>query len=350
MTTEELVRAYGRAHYDYNAIGASRRRQQPKVLLAFSEQVGKPLVEVDGRDLRGYLATRLEDGIKPTTLGKELKMIRPFFAWLREEGHITADQLLDLREIKPPRGAYVAEPRPYSDKELARFWVDVAAAYPWTRRSEDGTLELALHWLDRWQRGHTPWKRVAPYAYRLQVEAVIALALYGGLRQDEIYRLDVDDMHYDNAYVLVRGARKNEDASERLRVVPWTTPAMQDAVRAWLDFREDLIARIGPAAHDRPWLTLRPKQHTLNRMTKRTFSLLICSAGDGWQYHRLRHTCATELLRAGYRLEHVQKILGHSNIAQTLRYAKLLPEDVLNEARRSERTYAGRMERLRAAA
>lgn len=39
--------------------------------------------------------------------------------------------------------------------------------------------------------------------------------------------------------------------------------------------------------------------------------------------HGLRHTCATELLNAGMRLEYLQQVLGHSNLEQTRRYARL---------------------------
>lgn len=349
---EELIAAYGLAHYDYNAISAKRRRQQPNVLLAFAAHIDKPFVEAEGRDLRSYLSTRLADGIAPTTLGKNLAMIRPFFAWLYSEKLIDAAALLDLREVKPPRGAHSGVPKPYSAKEITRFWKAVESTYPWVRpRAYDlnrgQTFADGQRWVKRWQKGTSEWSRVAAFAFRTQVEAVIALAIYGGLRQDEIYRLEVEEMHYENAYVLVRGARKNREGEVRLRTVPWTVPPMREAVQRWLDLREVIGDVMGPLTHDRPWLTLRQIQYVTNPMTPRSFSMLVCTTGKGWQFHRLRHTAATELLRARYPLELVQKILGHSDVSQTLRYAKLVTDDVLNQARRSEATLAGRMERLR---
>lgn len=45
--------------------------------------------------------------------------------------------------------------------------------------------------------------------------------------------------------------------------------------------------------------------------------------------HSLRHTYASELVRKGFPLEEIQKLLGHSNINTTLVYAKIkLPENV----------------------
>ena len=44
--------------------------------------------------------------------------------------------------------------------------------------------------------------------------------------------------------------------------------------------------------------------------------------------HLGRHTFATYMLRNGSRIENVSKMLGHKNITQTLRYAKVLAESV----------------------
>ena len=46
-------------------------------------------------------------------------------------------------------------------------------------------------------------------------------------------------------------------------------------------------------------------------------------AHKGYSLHCLRHTCATELLNAGMRLECLQQVLGHSTVEQTRRYARL---------------------------
>src|SRR5918912_655063 len=47
--------------------------------------------------------------------------------------------------------------------------------------------------------------------------------------------------------------------------------------------------------------------------------------------HRLRHTFATERLRAGVSLAAVRKLLGHQNLQTTLRYADLDLEAIKQE-------------------
>jgi site-specific recombinase XerD len=56
------------------------------------------------------------------------------------------------------------------------------------------------------------------------------------------------------------------------------------------------------------------------------FEKYIVKAGlthKGYTLHTLRHTFATELLNAGMRLECLQVLLGHRNIEETRRYARL---------------------------
>ena len=46
-------------------------------------------------------------------------------------------------------------------------------------------------------------------------------------------------------------------------------------------------------------------------------------ADKGYSLHCLRHSFATEMLNAGMRLEVLQKLLGHTSIEVTRRYARL---------------------------
>ena len=53
--------------------------------------------------------------------------------------------------------------------------------------------------------------------------------------------------------------------------------------------------------------------------------------------HLARHTFATYMLRNGVKIEHVSRMLGHTNITQTQRYAKVLAQDIHDEFDRIEK-------------
>lgn len=50
--------------------------------------------------------------------------------------------------------------------------------------------------------------------------------------------------------------------------------------------------------------------------------------------HLARHTFATWMIRQGVPIEHVTKMLGHTNITQTQKYAKIVAEDIHNDYRK----------------
>jgi len=55
---------------------------------------------------------------------------------------------------------------------------------------------------------------------------------------------------------------------------------------------------------------------------------MACGIERPLHSHMARHTFATFMLRHGVSIEHVSKMLGHTNITQTQRYAKIVAKDI----------------------
>lgn len=320
----DLIDQFCDYYHEYNSISEQRRIMQRRCLREWEEFLGDTdLVAGGAQQLDAYLASLVGEFV-PKTIGGRLYALRPFFKWLWKNKRISGDTYMELMDVDPPRGAsgnYL--PRPYSRKEIKQFWLDFDAKYPLDERWE--------WWLARYHRGQSKWIRVMKSAKRIQLEAIVALALGGALRRDEIFNIELDELEPQAEYVVVsHPARKNHHGEERPRAVPWTTDWMHDSIVRWLDLRE----RLAPD-HDKAWLSLHLERR-LEPMNHRQFGGLLAGIGDGYEYHRMRHTAATELLRSGhYQLHEVQKILGHARPQQTLVYAQLLPEDILKTARRA---------------
>lgn len=339
MTSVDEFTAF---HHAYNGISERRRRQQASVLASFCDHVGGDPIDVGAgaHELQAYLETLVARGLKPSTVGFYLKAIGPYFAWAQQTGRIDALRLAEIRLVKAPRGASTFKPKPYSQQQVKTLWRQLNADWPWSwhspRRMKRGhdpgpSRTRGEHNWERWFTGPTlSWHRAKPYPERVQMEALTALLLGGGLRRIEAFGLTPRDVDTENAYMVVHGAAKNESGVSVDRAVPWTTSHMRDSMAEWLAVRE----RLAPG-HDHLWLSLAHGWVT-HPMPFDRFRNLYLMLGHGWEFHRLRHTAATEMLRAGYPIEKVQKILGHASIQMTMRYLELLPEDVVEIASRRE--------------
>ena len=311
---------FRREYQEYNSLSEGRRRDQERALKALCAFAGveEPL-EATPAHYRAWLQS-LDEVLSARTVRERGMRVRPFFGWAFDVGLYSAEDLMLIQRTPFPE-APKRMPRPYSPKEIKRLWPAIDKAHP----LDDGRF------LERWRRGTSGFKRIEHHANNLQLKALCRLALDCGLRRQELYDLGLDDMHYDNAYVVVR-----EGKGGKFREVPFTRTA-RAAVREWIEFRTELSPD-----HDRPWLALTkigPEGVWLRRMNFRRFSMYIHDAGAPWELHRLRHTCATEWLRAGMELETVSRLLGHANLSQTMDYAQLVPDDIQRAVEKNQERF-----------
>lgn len=331
----DLIGEWCEYHHNLHNISPARRTMQLRVLRTLEGQLPGSLRDVCARDVERYMAQMIRDGYHPHTVVRDLALIRPFLRWMWLQQLIDAERWLRIVALRGPRGAYDGAPRPYSPQEIRQFWLELEKRYPWTR-DHDPKLRTAArgeHWVRRWAAGASEWKRVYPYARRLQVEAIVSLALFAGLRRDEIYHIAIEDMHYQNAYVLAR-SRKGAEGHEKTRKVAMNK-SIRLAVGNWLEFREQVLA----PDHEHPWLCLWDPVGVTARMSHTQFQELLADMGRGWEYHRLRHTFATASYEAGMPVEILQVVLGHASVTQTLAYARISTDRIIDAANAVERDF-----------
>lgn len=334
----DVIADFGASYYVYNSLSEERRRTSQRVLRDLERAVApRAITETTANDVRDYLEAR-HAHVAASTVRKDLNLIRPFFTWCWQRKLIDADRLMEVRELRSPRGSGQGLPRPYTRAEIQALYADLDAKYPvWPGA---GTApDRAELYLRRFLRGQSRWSRVQSHAKRVQLEAIIALALMAGLRRIEIFTLTLEDVDPLNDYIVVQGAAKNPQAKARPRPLPWTTPELKQAIEAWLQLR----AILDPP-HEGLWLSLH-QDHYLKPMRFRQFKMLMRLLGRGYEFHRLRHTFATEQLRSGQKLEKLQKLMGHRRIEQTLMYTQIAEADVIKAAAKVESDFSRALRR-----
>jgi len=142
--------------------------------------------------------------------------------------------------------------------------------------------------------------------------ALILVLLRTGMRIGETLSVKVNDLDIKQRKIHIFEGEKNACG----RVVYLSDDALF-ALKRWLKERDQ----------DKEYVFYgQPRQSLGYSAARFLFITYLKKAGiehKGYTVHSLRHTCASELLNAGMRLECLQQLLGHHNIEITRRYARL---------------------------
>jgi integrase len=128
------------------------------------------------------------------------------------------------------------------------------------------------------------------------------------MRISEIFALKWGDVLYGEGLIAVRAMLKGG----KVRYVPMPSELAAEIKRFPVTIGEDRIfpPRKGASGE--------------RQRVEKSFATVLNDAGiEGFRFHDLRHTFASWYMMNGGDLYELAKILGHSNIKMTERYAKL---------------------------
>lgn len=220
-------------------------------------------------DLSSYIEYEQDRGMKPRTVSTRLRCLYAFLRFLEDREVVHPDLLKKKLRVKVPEGL----PRAMDPEDVR--WL----------------LSLIDKPRDR---------------------AMILVLLRTGMRIGELLATRVSEVDLREKRILIMEAQKTRIG----RVVYLSEDACQ-ALKVWLKMRDPEKSLLF-YGQGRPSLS-----YTAVRVM---FAKNLQMAGlrsRGYSLHCLRHTCASELLNAGMRLECLQQLLGHSSIEMTRRYARL---------------------------
>ncbi len=271
-----------------------QRNASPNTILAYTKDLTsfiayigevKP-ADVDHVRIRGYLSELYDKGLGKTSVARHLAAVRSFYKWLAREGM-----------VKQNPASLVSTPK--LPKKLPRV----------------PTMEEINTVLDK------DMPETAAFAER---DRVIMELLYGcGLRNSELIGINLDDIHWSNEAILVRGKGRKE------RIAPLGESAAL-AIREYLPKRAELLKskkKSNPAL----LLNLRGTRLTTRSVGRIVKQIAIARGLPGDIHpHTLRHAFGTHMLEEGADLRAIQELLGHERLSTTQRYTQLSMKHVVS--------------------
>ncbi|MFC1904563.1 tyrosine-type recombinase/integrase [Chloroflexota bacterium] len=255
----------------------------------------KGISEISGDDFRRFLgALRGRNAWEGLSLEKERKLsgttintysraIKSFWKWLKQEGIIAKNPLESVPNPKNPKTI----PKVYSEDEVRAIF----------RLLPEGSRE----------------------------RAIIDIILDSGIRLSELVSLELANINLETGRILVHG----KGGKERYTYIE------SSAIKAISDYVNK--SRPKPVCQDKLFLSRDGYPLRGNRIQK-ILAAIGKEAGlsERLAPHKLRHTCATLLLKYGDNLEHIRMIFGHSDIKTTSKsYLNVADHDVAAAHRKS---------------
>ncbi|MGA7832002.1 MAG: tyrosine recombinase XerC [Terracidiphilus sp.] len=245
---------------------------------------------VEHTQIRAFLGTLYDRGLSKASAARALAAVRSWFKWLARTGRVEQNAASLVATPRLPRHL----PRVPSIEQI--------------NRAVDSVGEDAASWPAR--------------------DTAILELLYGcGIRNAELTGLNLEDIHWANEAILIRGKGQKE------RYVPLGNAAAQ-ALRSYLAERAARLAAGRENALETPALFLnlrlrglanrsqaRLTTRSVARIVKRIAILRGLSADV--HPHTLRHAFGTHLLEEGADLRAIQELLGHERLSTTQRYTQL---------------------------
>jgi integrase/recombinase XerD len=238
-------------------------------LKKFADTVKKKTIDVTSADIRVYLSKF--EGLKMSSIGTKLCVLKSFFSWLAGEEIIQRDPTARLKA-------------PKTEKRLPKA--------------------LIIEELEMLREACNTVRQ------RAFVEVLYAT----GCRLSEVQALNKSNINYQSMSFRVIGKGNKE------REVYLSFKALYH-LKKYLKSRTDDNEALLVSQR-------KPHQRLSNRGIQREIAIIAKNAGLEKKVspHVLRHTFATLTLNNGAELVAVQELLGHSSPETTLRYARITEE------------------------
>ncbi len=268
--------------YKTERVNASRRtireteRRVKKLLETFGD---KSLDYFSEFLIESYKQERLKEGVKPSTVNRELNILRAILHKAKEWGMYSGE----LPKIKTYR----------VDDERVRYL---------SPEELKALIDACPDWF----------------------KPVVKFACLTGLRASELFSLTWDMVNLSQGYITVPAKYSKTKETKSIPLHPKALEVLRE-VKAWQEKKG--------IDHGYVFTNRMGKPYSVEGQGyKRVFRSACKKAGiEDFRFHDLRHTFASYLVMRGVDFYTVQELMRHSSPKMTKRYAHLSPEHIRKE-------------------
>lgn len=294
--------------------------------------------------LEDYLRAKKDQNLTEQHLDNEEHRLRCFLSRVGSITELTAARveallpiIADAREAesrrtKPGRKKHRMGPRTRNG-----YLTTLRAFFEWlvtTKRwGENPCLGVARAEVkgpenERWALTREQLTALVDYPVPIWRAVAYLLAATTGLRRGELAAIVEADVDLDRCTIRARARMTKNAADETLPLPPWTVEMLRGYLAAVPpDFRPSAAGKPVQPRGKRLLLAV-PTVKTLRRDLERVGIEPMNEAGDRFDLHCLRVSCATILAVAGVGLQIVSRLMRHSDVRLTMAvYTKLVLHD-----------------------
>ena len=271
ISTDEAFAIFYQKHAQYYA----RPDETLRKLYLIKETLGVKYVhQIDSAELSSYIQKRRMQGVSNSTINRELVIISSLLTQCRLWKYRTSD----------------VRPTTFKQKEPAEN----------------------IKYLKNWEIAQKIIDKAAPH-----LKPIIYTALYTGLRRSNILNLKWEEVDFYNNLINVKVKDRTQAGGKNLSI------PMIDKLKEILSAQPKINEYVFNY-HQRPIKDIKHSWHSIfydGKGKLRDNSLPYIN------FHTLRHTAATWILKKTNNLKITQEILGHANISTTMKYAHVMSEE-----------------------
>lgn len=228
---------------------------------------------------------KIKTGVKSSTIKTQYSKLIVFFRWLCEKGYLEQNP---LKNIKAPQVNY-DDFRRLEDEDINKIYSAIV-------RTSNNSLLL---------RRDT---------------VMVSLLLFCGIRKGEFISLQMKDVDIVKKEITVRGETSKSKMTRVLKIHPTLLLHLKDYLKERRSLKTEWL--IVSHRMDRG-LTREGLKHWVQRIADKS--------GVKFHLHAFRHTFACKLAESNVNIFKIQKMMGHKNISMTVKYARSLRTEEMEE-------------------